>query len=256
MHDEIAELTRQKNALARDNFGLKAQLQAAKSRLNPARGLPPAGETVASAARDQPPLAVLDLSTVQQLGFTSLDMDDFKLTPEAIALLGLTPGENAQMQDVMAELKKRNHAHALATLQTLPADKIRELSGADANLAGFFQKHAGENSVYQIAPFSENEGADLRQWFAASTTGILGGQRGGILNEKAQNSFNLWLTKGATTIAFVDGENVDSPEVKTSWLIETQEMTMSSGGGAENDIPSPFEYLFEHVKDDQISAAP
>jgi len=260
-YQQIRQMREQTTALVREKAGLQLELNRVKTRLNEMDQLTQniAGKSslpavAAALASDAGSIEVkLSMQAVHGLSFQALDGKGFKLSKEAVALLGLTPEENTQMQNVMDELKNRVREHAVSVMQQIPADQAK-----DPAVSSFLADNPmGQASIYQIPAYSKEDGDALQAWFASTVNSVIGPERGSILAEKGQSAFKDWLAAGSgTTVAFVDNPGTLGQAASTSWLIKRQTSaggnslgTSVQRGDGQNAVPPEFSYLFEEVKD-------
>ncbi len=202
------------------------------------------------------PSVRVDLATVSRLNFQAFQSDSFKLTNEAISLLGLTPTEAQQMQSVLDDLKKSILAHNLSVLRPRAPDDT-----SNSQINSFFKQHSGQRTSYQIPSYTDEETAALQQSFLDNSKSILGDDRAKIFVDKAQlGSQQIPGSGGGTAIAFVDGTTPDGKPM-TWWMVQYLSKGTSGGGatyfGDGNEaVPQRLEGLFEGIKDNQATPAP
>lgn len=195
----------------------------------------------------------LDLSIVEKLGFRSFDDTSFKLTDEAVNLLGLTPAEAQQMQAVLDDAKTGLENRNRTVIRTLPVN-----APGDQRITDFFNSHTGQKSVYYLPPFTKEEALAVMGEFVLKIQKILGPDRGNIFIEKSDSTNTVGLGEG-TTIAFVDSTTPDGKPSTTSYILyvnpngnESHSLIMT---GADA-VPPQLQGVFEERKTNPPASAP
>jgi len=200
----------------------------------------------------------LDIATIAQINFSTIDAKKYALTTDAVGLLAITPEEAAKLQDLIERLKVRVQDHARAAMQRIPVDSL-----TGPNFVAFFKNHPGDQSLYLIPPITADDAKALVDWFTDGVKGIIGPERGAILVQRGSAAFDTWVTSGqGTAIAFADSNSSDNdlpaadpaagPVPVTAWMIKQTidgKFVFTRGRG-KKAVPDQLAYLFSAAPDE------
>jgi hypothetical protein len=181
---------------------------------------------------------------------------NFKLTPQAIGVLGLSIEESAALQNTLFELRARVQSRLRATAHETDPFKILNSDGHPyfnaTNLTTHFALKPGSRlTAYELPSLSEDESADLRNWMATRVAAVLDSDRAELFTHSLSHSSDSWLIKGQKAFLAVHvGKGVEDDRLTYYWDYFTR---IGNGGGMrgrmsiENAQPPPEcgGFLFE-----------
>jgi len=221
--------------LAQENNSLQKQVNQLNQKL---RDLNPARTPAQIQAMAHGYLPV-SLDAIKNLHFSIAD--NFKLDSVAAGLLGMTPAEVTQVQNVLNELQSRVQAYEKANLRVMTPAEVQN----NSLIMNFLTENPGTQSAYEIPPMSEEMRAEQLQWLSDSLAEALGPERGAVLLSKALNTSGgvndqLWLRPNFYQ-AIVFSDTVDaSGTPRSSWRSFSDTLDGPGFGGGSINDPQPY----------------
>ncbi len=239
---EHSRLTAKQGELER----LLQQHESLLAKVSAASAQQPLPSSAFLASTEQSLYLPLELKTISDLKFDAIGQNG-KLTPSAIALLGMSSLEATRVQDLFDQWTSRMREYGRENLHEIDPQQID-----DVTVGNFLRTHPGQQTVYQIPPLSEADQRELLQTLGDNLVAALGQDRAEILQQHFRDVKFLWFAYGGkATIAFSANTGRGRNTLPTNFMLWVQRAdypAIYEADAYRNGVPNILKDIFNEKK--------
>jgi hypothetical protein len=186
----------------------------------------------------------VNLDAIRNKVFTIANVNSFTLNDQAAALLGLTPAETRQVQNVLDELHKRVSSYEHTNLKQVDPSELPAYFSQGSFIQQALGASPGTLSAYEIRAMTDDELSALQQWYLGGMAKAVGADRGQIILDKSMDNFPhtttnasnaLWLKPGVQRMIIIS-DYVDAKGVARSSWVDTYGAGGAGGTSGTRDL--------------------